>query len=250
MPYRKPIERLARLTKLAASETELFALMEEATSVLGYAYFAITVHGYSGGCIGLSSIPDAWRKNILGRDYWPVSPVADRCASGSAGFAWSEMLTTRRWSRLQRSFFARARRLGVGDGYSIPVRAPGLLPSCVSYITRAPDLAPADSRADAHYFACTAYDSWIRIDRCSAAQAVKLSDRQVACIRLAGQGKSDLQIGDALGISKETAHKHVQFAMRRLNVTCRTQLVARVLSLSILSFSDVLPRECDGLPRP
>lgn len=56
-----------------------------------------------------------------------------------------------------------------------------------------------------------------------------LTKRQHACLVLVAKGKTDRQVGDALGISPQTAHKHIEAAKRRFEVQTRIQLVLRAL---------------------
>jgi LuxR family quorum-sensing system transcriptional regulator CciR len=62
---------------------------------------------------------------------------------------------------------------------------------------------------------------------------------------LVARGKSDWEIGQLLGISESTAHKHIEDAKRRFRVTTRIQLVVRSLFDARLSFSDIM-KESDG----
>lgn len=70
-----------------------------------------------------------------------------------------------------------------------------------------------------------------------------LSVRQKECVRLIARGKSNLQIGKALGISKETAHKHVQAAMARFAVKTRTQLVVHALHSGCIAFAEIIDED-------
>jgi DNA-binding NarL/FixJ family response regulator len=58
--------------------------------------------------------------------------------------------------------------------------------------------------------------------------AVKLTGRQRQVVELIAQGATDRQIGETLGISASTAHKHVLAALRRFNARTRGQLIAAV----------------------
>lgn len=58
---------------------------------------------------------------------------------------------------------------------------------------------------------------------------VPLSPRQVECIALVAQGKSDWEIGQILGLSRDTVHEYVESARRRYGVRRRTQLVLRAV---------------------
>lgn len=53
-----------------------------------------------------------------------------------------------------------------------------------------------------------------------------LTPRQQQIVALIAQGATDAEIASVLGISRSTAHKHVQNARRRMRAKTRSQLVA------------------------
>ena len=55
-----------------------------------------------------------------------------------------------------------------------------------------------------------------------------LTPRQRQIVTLISQGATDVEISSVLGISRSTAHKHVQNARRRMRAKTRSQLVAAV----------------------
>lgn len=55
--------------------------------------------------------------------------------------------------------------------------------------------------------------------------ATALSPRQIECVALVAQGKSDWEIGQILGLSRDTVHEYVEAARQRYGVRRRTQLV-------------------------
>jgi DNA-binding CsgD family transcriptional regulator len=55
--------------------------------------------------------------------------------------------------------------------------------------------------------------------------ASPLTRRQSDALRICSEGKSDAEIGEALGISAATAHEHIQEAKRRLGVRTRIEAV-------------------------
>jgi LuxR family quorum-sensing system transcriptional regulator CciR len=67
-----------------------------------------------------------------------------------------------------------------------------------------------------------------------------LSGRQLDCLVLAAQGKSDSVIAQLLGISPETVHQHIETAKRRYGVATRTQLVVRALFDNQITFADTM----------
>jgi LuxR family quorum-sensing system transcriptional regulator CciR len=68
----------------------------------------------------------------------------------------------------------------------------------------------------------------------------RLTDRQLDCVVLAAQGKSDGVIAQLLGISGETVHQHIETAKRRYGVASRMQLVVRALYDNLITFADTL----------
>jgi transcriptional regulator EpsA len=64
-----------------------------------------------------------------------------------------------------------------------------------------------------------------------------VTDREVEILRLVQQGKSNHEIGAALGISPLTVKNHVQKIYRKLNVQNRAHAVSRGISLRLLDFA-------------
>lgn len=62
--------------------------------------------------------------------------------------------------------------------------------------------------------------------------AARLSPRERDCIAFVAQGKSDWEIGVILGVSRTTAHSHVENAKRKLDCRTRAQAVGRFYGLT------------------
>lgn len=69
-----------------------------------------------------------------------------------------------------------------------------------------------------------------------------LTPRQKRILQLVGDGYSDRDVGRALGISTRTVHAHLQHIYRALDVTSRTEALARLRELAL---SHATPR-ADG----
>jgi len=61
-----------------------------------------------------------------------------------------------------------------------------------------------------------------------SANSVLLTPRQARVLQLVASGQSDRAIARALGISTRTVQAHLQHAYRTLDVTCRTEALARL----------------------
>ncbi len=64
---------------------------------------------------------------------------------------------------------------------------------------------------------------------------VALTARESECLQWAGAGRTTIEIGEQLGISKRTARFHIDNAVEKLQSSSRTQAVARALQLGLIS---------------
>ena len=55
-----------------------------------------------------------------------------------------------------------------------------------------------------------------------------LSPRELMSIQLVAKGMVDQEIADAFGVSRATAHQHVEGAKRKMAVKTRAELVALI----------------------
>ncbi len=56
--------------------------------------------------------------------------------------------------------------------------------------------------------------------------SVKLSKREIECLRWVSAGKTDWEIGQLLDLATPTVHFHVERAKKKLNAATRAQAVA------------------------
>lgn len=68
-------------------------------------------------------------------------------------------------------------------------------------------------------------------------QEFRLSPRQIACLRLAAEGKTSAQIAAAIGISPRTVDQYIGDACERMKVRNRVQAVAMAMSHGLLGSS-------------
>src|ERR1700693_5852973 len=73
---------------------------------------------------------------------------------------------------------------------------------------------------------------------------VALSDRELECLTWSARGKTSPEIAVILNISKRTVNFHIENACRKLNVSTRTEAVARAASGRLLDPRDA--REPDA----
>lgn len=66
---------------------------------------------------------------------------------------------------------------------------------------------------------------------------LRLSPRQIECLRLAAAGQTSLQIAATLGLSSRTVDQYVGEACERLKVRNRVQAVAKAVELGLFTDS-------------
>ena len=67
------------------------------------------------------------------------------------------------------------------------------------------------------------------------ANAYKLTPREQVVLALVAERRTDKRIGRDLGISADTARKHVQNIRRKMGASCRTDASVRALRAGLLA---------------
>lgn len=240
------VERFATLARSISSYTDLEAFMSEVTRRLGFTYFALTHYvndPLAANLAEITNIPEpVWQIGLAARRN-RMSPVRSTAGKRVAGFAWAEALAetppNAEYSAIQRAY----RAFGVGEAFIVPANLTDGVCGSVQFGVGHGEALPTRMLPHAQYLGALAYDATIRLAKAhvfpSPAPAY-LTARQIDCITLVARGKSDWEIGQLLEISKETVHKHIQSAMKRMNVTTRTQLVVRALYDFHIRFRDII----------
>jgi LuxR family quorum-sensing system transcriptional regulator CciR len=131
----------------------------------------------------------------------------------------------------------------------VPIHLPGECAGSCNFVAVPGKNIPSSTLPAAQYAGCLAFEAARRLVRTGnkhegadpKQSAPHLSSRQLDCLVLAAQGKSDTDTGQLLGISGQTVHQHIEAAKRRYGVATRAQLIVHALFHSQLAFEDVLP---------
>lgn len=230
---------------------ELECLLEAASREIGFKYFALVHHvdlqAPPGGAIKIDNYPTSWYETLVSRKYYVDDPIHTVSQMTATGFKWSDVgqyidLTTR-----QTEILKQAQKEGLQDGYSIPIHIPGDYSGSCSFGIHTGQVIRDENLPIAQFLASSAFESArqlrgslnsrvLSLDK----QKIKLTDRQLDCIVLLGQGKTDWEIATILGISSETVRKHFEAAKNRLSVVSRQQVLVRALFRNEISYNDVM----------
>ena len=180
--------------------------------------------------------PESWRRFYFSSGILDRDPLVENLGLYQGRpFTWADLRADRRLAQLGTEGLDLAAEAGWRDGLAVPLHRGGTHYGIVSIVAR--DIIP-DAHRQIMIPLCLAFHSKIgplaRRDGFAMPPA-GLSPREVEAIALVVKGKSDRQIGEALGISTTTAHEHVERAKRRLDTHTRAELGAVAVALGIVA---------------
>lgn len=180
------------------------------------------------------------------RTQFARDPVMRACQKTVAPFLWSELGNYVTLTAAQTDILERASRAGVGPGFTVPFHIPGECSGSASFAVRTGQSLDTDVIPFVQHIACYAFEAARRLslhrEQLDAGifEAPGLTERQLDCIVLMAQGKSDWDIGKILSISQRTVQEHLDLARAKYGVGSRTQLLARVLFANQIGFQDII----------
>ncbi|MDH7974495.1 LuxR family transcriptional regulator [Sphingomonas sp. AR_OL41] len=234
---------------VASSEDELFELLSDCCSAVGIRFFALVHHVNFGlekaPAIRIHNYPPAWQRwfdeNQLGR----ADPVHRASQLICCGFPWSVVPNFIELTAIDRSVFAQARGVGIGDGYTIPTNVPGEFTGSCSFAMATGETFTRELQAVAQIIGGIAFQAARRITRIREVWPPierPLTDRQRDCVLWSTRGKTDWETGKILGISKGTVIQHLANARERYDVHNKAELSVRALHDGVIAFSQLGPR--------
>ena len=180
--------------------------------------------------------PEAWRKFYLSSGLVERDPLIDALRARRATFTWSDLHKGGSFLRAGAEALRRVAEQGWREGFVAPVARGGSHFGLVSLAGRATDLSPEECKNLG--LVCESLLARIRSlgppPRFPVPPA-GLTGRELDTLRLVAVGRTDAQIAEELGISKFTAHQHVESARKRLGAKSRAQMVARAVAFGIVA---------------
>ncbi len=230
--------------------TALELLLESAARELGFRHYALIHHDdhreKKPGLIFLQNYPACYADRYVADRMYRDDPVLHACIAANACFCWSDMACLIQLSSRHRAFLDRGAREGVADGITVPSFVLGERSGSCNF-SGPRDPARVRRRIGAvQIIGSFAFQAARRITmrgRPRAVRAARLQPRQLECILLAGEGKSNGVIAQILGISVATVKTHIENACRRYDVHNRTQLVIAAALDGEIGLHEISPRQ-------
>lgn len=195
-----------------------------------FAYFVLSKPNAGGGEV-LSTYPQAWLDRYAEQKYEWIDPVVNTVRAFDVPFEWDKAPANP--SSAQRQLFDEAAQFGIRCGFVIPFREPGHPIAAMSIVAGEPSVVFQRSiqanRPTLQLMAVFVHLHARRILTAGRVVAgVRLSHRELECLRWAARGKSAWEIGCILGIARRTAAFHLENAKAKLGVRTICQAVARI----------------------
>ncbi len=181
--------------------------------------------------------PDAWRKFYLQSELMNRDPVIEALRRKTAPFTWADLRADRRMSPLG----SEALRLIAGEGWTeglaVPINVgPPWRRGLVSLVGRRGPLHEWE-KFDLIALSLCFYQK-ARFLACLHGFPVPpagLTQREIESLRLIAGGATDEKIGQAMRVSRATAHEFVEKARKKLGAATRAQAIAAAVALGIVS---------------
>ena len=190
------------------------------------------------------------------RQRFSDDPVMRACQTKTASFRWSELSSLIPLSPYQAEVLTNAERAGIGEGFTVPASIPGECLGSCSFAVRTGQNFDERILPAVQYVGSFAFEAARRLAQTDALTRDMtdgmpvLSPRQLDCLVLIAQGKSDVDTAQLLGLSKSTVHEYVENAKRKYGVASRVQLIIRTLSDNQLGFECTDCSHRAVLPKP
>jgi DNA-binding CsgD family transcriptional regulator len=119
------------------------------------------------------------------------------------------------------------------SGIAFPVRLGALGNGYVVFLGTAFDLG-SDLIIDQHVSSCQVMMDLLALDERRTVPAETLSEREIACLQLAGDGRISEEIAENLGLSVHTVNAYLGSATIKLDSVNRIQAIAKAIRLGYI----------------
>jgi len=235
---------------------DLHALLQDITREMGFDFFALIHHvdlRPLGGLqdhvvtedfVALSDYPQSWVDQYIDAGIVSNDPVLLASQRTNVGFAWDELEKYIDVTEAHRRIVKKSQKAGISNGFTVPANVPGELNGSCNFAVGPQHDAPRSNFPMAQLVGSFAFQAARQMTEnirgLNRSEKVRLTSRQLECIALVAQGKSDWEIGNILGISPTTVTDYINDARRRYNVPRRIQLVMRTIYEGLIPFSELL----------
>jgi LuxR family quorum sensing-dependent transcriptional regulator len=180
--------------------------------------------------------PAEWLKLYMELDLIQADPLVDALHEHREPFTLSALrMSHAPLKPASAKIIALGNKYGWSDGFVVPLPHGEKQFGLVTMVGRKPEM---DAQGQS-YLALIAmcFYSFVRDlvpTEGFAVAPAKLTAREIDCLKLVAQGFSDQKLATSMGISKWTAHEHVESAKRKLKAKSRAEVIAIAASIGVI----------------
>ena len=233
MTYFETATQFIEVAKRAATDDELSDGFLSAIRTLGFNEFAcmslVDQDNMPENMVHIVSYSDKWIQHYTEQRYNQIDPTLSLALGSSMPFRWSEKVNAEKLTSQQQVLFAESADEGIKYGFTVPIHNRLVHSAMVSIVGDSEEVSQ-DAYNSVHLMSVYLHEAALRIQNAGKdKKKTKLTSRESECLKWVAMGKSDWEIGEILGISKNTVHFHVENAKDKFETFSRVQAVTEAL---------------------
>lgn len=237
---RRAFDTVAAIQKVHSLD-ELNLVVRDSFRALGFdvwvGFDSVRIDGVPDVRVLFGHTHDDWERHYKDNGFDKHDAMIRASLSANQPFFWSDVTARTSLTLAERRVMNEASDFRLREGFVTPMHN---LDGSITAILLTGETVEKDNpdvRAAAHlismYFASVGREL-SRADETHARPPVKLSQRQLDCLRWVREGKSAADIGQILGISGYTVQDHISAACAKLGVRTRVQAIAEAAIRGLL----------------
>lgn len=234
----------AECARAASTVVELGAMLGHAAVGLGFRYHALVQHVDIARppprFLFLQNYPADWVAAFARQGLHREDPAQRLAGQRAGGFSWADMPRLMAMSPMQSRLLQGAQAAGLGEGFTVPLHAPGKRVASCSFVMAPGTSMEPDVLLAAELLAHLAFGAAHDLLAGARCNIPHLSRREEQCVVLMAQGKTDWEIGVILDLSEETVTQYLKTARARFGVARRTQLAIAAVCHGLIGLDEVI----------
>lgn len=229
---------LGRLAPASASSKALLKELGVITAELGFEYCSyvlkLPVPITRPRVAWWSNYPDKWLDRYFSNDYLDIDPLIQQATRSMRPLVWASDS-----QETQPHFWEEARAHGVRYGWAMSTCGPHMATGLLSLARSGQPITASEVDATEMKLVWLAHLMHELVGTAEKGTAIPdstchLTDRECEVLRWSAAGKTVEEISKILGIAERTVTFHVTSSLYKLNVTNKTQAVAKAVLLRLI----------------
>lgn len=187
----------------------------------------------------ISNYSEEWLRRYVEQGYFSIDPVAQHCFSSQQPYLWTRF--TQANEKDLRQFAGEASEFNLNDGISIGMPRFNGETGLISLATEKKIvMTPASIKRVILYLNAMQpyiHEKIAQLSNVSGKKNIKvvLTEREKTCLVWVAEGKTAAEIATILSVSEATVVFHIKNAIQKLNVTNRSQAIAKAVLLGLIA---------------